>query len=151
MFYTYYIMGKNHRYTREITHLQYHLCKSIVSHGAQIGGLRVFANHTRKNKRNTMHPWSLRAVWRFTGVHLHAKTAVDATDIRTWPTTVILITGKPRRPPIWAPCRNKDGTGSGISLVYLWKERRNKMTSSWQVQTLHIQALLPVCDNSQIG
>ena len=151
MFYAYYIMGRNHRYTREITDLLYHLCKSVVSHGAQIGGLRVFAGHTCKNKRNTICPQYLRSVWHFTRVHLHTKTAVDAGGIRTWRTMVILIMGNTRRPPIWAPCRNKDGIGSGISLVYLWKERRYKMTSSWQVQTLHIQALLPVCDNSQIG
>ena len=28
-------------------------CNGVVSHGAQIGGLRVFADHIRKNKRNT--------------------------------------------------------------------------------------------------
>ena len=27
--------------------------------------------------------------------------------------------GKTWRPPIWAPCCDKDGTGSGISSVYL--------------------------------
>ena len=28
-------------------------CNGVISHGAQIGGLRVFADHTCKNKRNT--------------------------------------------------------------------------------------------------
>ena len=50
-------------------------------------------------------------------VNLHAQTAVDAGDIRTWRTTVILTTGKT---PIWAPCQDPNGAGSGISLVYLW-------------------------------
>ena len=36
--------------------------------------------------------------------------------IRTWRTTVISITVKIWRPP----CRNQDGAGSGISVVYLW-------------------------------
>ena len=30
---------------------------------------------------------------------------------------------KSRRPPIWASCRDKDGTGSGISRVYLWADQ----------------------------
>ena len=28
---------------------------------------------------------------------------------------------KPERPPNWAPCQDQDGTGSGISGVYLWE------------------------------
>ena len=67
-----------------------------------------------------MRQRSSRAVQHFMHVHLHARTAVDAGDICTWRTTVILITGQTRRPPIWAPCRNQDGAGSGISGVYLW-------------------------------
>ena len=52
--------------------------------------------------------------------YLYAKTPVGADDIRIWRTMVDLITGKTQRPPIWAPCRNQDGAGSGISRVYLW-------------------------------
>ena len=37
--------------------------------------------------------------------------------IRIWQTTVILVMGIPL---IWAPCWDKNGAGSGISLVYLW-------------------------------
>ena len=66
-----------------------------------------------------MRSWSSPAVQHFTRVYLHAWTTVDAGDIRTWRIMVILITGKTQRPPIWAPCRNKDGAGSGISRVYL--------------------------------
>ena len=72
-----------------------------------------------KTHTKQMRPWSLRTVQPFTHVYLHTQTAVDAGDIHTWQTTVIFITGKSRRPRIWAPCRNKDGAGSGISGVYL--------------------------------
>ena len=49
--------------------------------------------------------------------YLHAQTAVDASDIGTYQTVVNLITRK--RPPIWAPCRDNDGAGSGLSGVYI--------------------------------
>ena len=65
-----------------------------------------------------MRPQFLCAVRRFTCVCHHAKTVVDAGDIRTWRTMVILITGKIRRPPIWAPCRNKMAQVPG-SPVYI--------------------------------
>ena len=45
----------------------------------------------------------LRAVRRFMRVYLHAKTAVDAGDIRTWRSTVILITGKKTKDPQFEP------------------------------------------------
>ena len=32
------------------------LCNGVVSHGAQIGGPHIFANHTGKNKRKTNAP-----------------------------------------------------------------------------------------------
>ena len=35
-------------------------------------------------------------------------------------TAVILIMRKTWRPPIWGPCWDQDGSGSGISGVYLW-------------------------------
>ena len=47
-----------------------------------------------------MHPQSSHAMQRFTHVYLHARTTVDidAGDIRTWRTMVILITEKPKDP-----------------------------------------------------
>ena len=66
-----------------------------------------------------MYSWSLRAMQRFTCVYFQAQTAVDVGDVLTWWTTVILITAKTLRPPFWAPCRDKNCAGSGISLVYL--------------------------------
>ena len=65
-----------------------------------------------------MCPPFLCAVWRFKFVYLHAQTEVDAGDIHTWQTTVILIINP--KTPIWAQCQDKYGAGSGISPVYLW-------------------------------
>ena len=92
------------------------LCNGLVSHWAQIGGIADHT-HTHKNKCKQMRPRSsCTAVRHFTHVYHHAQTAVDAGDICTWWTTVIFITGKTWIPPLWAPCRDKNGAGSGISL-----------------------------------
>ena len=81
----------------------------------------------------TMRPQSSHAVQHFTRVYLHARTAINTGDIRTWRTTIVLITKNTQRPPIWAPCRNKDGAGSGISGVYLWCWR-NLVSFSWSLK-----------------
>ena len=39
--------------------------------------------------------------------------------IRIWPNAVILIVGNPHTPNL-SPCQDKNGAGSGISLVYVW-------------------------------
>ena len=85
----------------------------------QLGVFGVFADHTRRNKRKQ------------NGSTIFAHCAAlyascsdrteDAGSKRTWRTRVILISGKTWKPPIWAPCRDKDGTGSGISGLYLWQ------------------------------
>ena len=51
-------------------------CKCVVSHGALIGGIRVFADHTcgNEHKQNTSTTFVRR--WRFTHVYLHAQTAI---------------------------------------------------------------------------
>ena len=56
-------------------------CNGVVSHGAQIGDLRVFTDHTRKNKRktNVSKIFARRAAF-YTRFYLHAQTAVDAGD-----------------------------------------------------------------------
>ena len=74
--------------------------------------------HMQKHAKQ-MRPWFLCAVQQFTRVYLHARTAVVSGDIRTWQTTVILITGKTQRPPIWAPCQNKMAQVLG-SPVYIY-------------------------------
>ena len=93
-------------------------CNGIDSHGAQIGGLRVFADHTCKNKRTH----NLRALYGVLRVCLSLPS--DRSWCR-WRTAGILITGNTQRPPIWAPCRNQDGAGSGISGIYLWEFDNN--------------------------
>ena len=55
---------------------------------------------------NKMRPQSSHAMLCFTCVYLHTQTAVNAGDIRTCGTTVILVPGNPKT-PIWAPCREK--------------------------------------------
>ena len=92
-------------------------CYGVVSHGLKLGVFGFCRSHTQKQ----MRPWSSCAMQYFTHVYLHTQTTVDAGGIPTWRTTVILITWKPRRPPIWAPCRDENGAGSGISRVCLCK------------------------------
>ena len=79
----------DHRYTREIPvflHRPMYWCHQPWGSNWGSSG---FANHIHKNKHNT------NASTIFAG---HAKTAVDAGDIRTWRTTVILNTGKIQNP-----------------------------------------------------
>ena len=44
------------RYRKEITELLYLLCNGIISHGAPIEGVRVFADHARGNKCKQIAP-----------------------------------------------------------------------------------------------
>ena len=83
-------------------------CNDIFRHGAQIGGIVVFGHHIHKNKCKQMCARSLGAVWFLSGVSLHVHTAVDAGDIHTWWTTIILIMEKARIPPIWASCQEQN-------------------------------------------
>ena len=94
-------------------------CNGIVSHGAESGCLLVFPPCTQKQTQNQCAhdlcpPCGVLRVF-----YLRAQTAVDAGDIPTWRTVVILIMGKTWKPPIWAPCWGKNNTGYGISLVHL--------------------------------
>ena len=96
-------------------------CNGIVSHvGSNWGSLRFLLITHAKTNTKQMHPRSLYVIRCFMCVYLHTQIAVDAGDIRTWWATIILITGKTWRPPIWAPYQDKNGAGSGISLEYLW-------------------------------
>ena len=53
-----------------------------------------------------------------TRVYLHAQTAVHAGNLRTWRTTIILITGKPEDPQIEPYAVIKMVQGQ-VSLVYI--------------------------------
>ena len=84
--------------------------------GLKLGILGFYWPCTQKTNAKPMRLRSLRTMRHVRLFYLRTQTAVDAGDIHTWQTAVILITGKPRRPPIWAPCGNKNGAGSGISV-----------------------------------
>ena len=60
----------------------------------QLGYLVYCRQHTRKQMQSKCFH-NLRAPCGVTRVYLHAQTAVDAGDIRTWQMTVILIREKP--------------------------------------------------------
>ena len=66
--------------------------------GSNWGTLSFCQPHTWKQTQTQMRLWSSRAVQRFTHVYLYAQTTVNAGDICTWRTTVILITEKPKDP-----------------------------------------------------
>ena len=98
------------------------LCNGVVSRGAQNGGLCIFEDHTRKNKRKTnasmifVHCAAFYACLSSRSYHSRCTCRYY---IRKWWKTVILIR-KTWRSSIWAPCQDKNGAGSGISFVYLW-------------------------------
>ena len=73
------------------------LCNDVVSHGAQFGGLQVFAYHTCKDKHK-INAFTICAL-----VYLHSQIAVHAGSICTCRTTVSLITGKSLKTPKFSP------------------------------------------------
>ena len=63
-----------------------------------------------------MRPLSPRSMWHFTRVYYHTQTTVHMHLTNHG----YFDRGKNTNTPILAPCRNKDGAGSGISGLYLW-------------------------------
>ena len=61
------------------------------------------ADHIRKANVKQMRPWFSRTAPFFTRVCLHIYTAVHVGNIRTWRTTIILITGKTLKTPKLSP------------------------------------------------
>ena len=53
---------------------------------------------------------------RFSGPYVTRTKQLFCHGLTRW-TRVSLITGKTQRPPIWAPCRDKNGTGSGSRYI----------------------------------
>ena len=125
-------------------------CNGVVNHGAQIGVFRFLPTTHVKTDAKQMRPRSLHAVPHFMHVYLPAQTAVDAGDIHTWQTMVILITGKTWRHPIWALCWDQNGPGSGISLVYLWIHPKSYISNSLLDDT-RLSFFFPVIFNIQIS
>ena len=114
------------------------LCNDVVSHGAQIGGLRVLADYTRKNKRNTK------------ASTIFAHHVAFYACLCRWQ---IQLTNhgyfgnrKTRRPPIWTTCRVKNGPGSGISRVYLWFKCRLWGIGLWHIQSISNTNLFTMFD-----
>ena len=109
-----------HIYTRDT---RFHIPPHVIVLSA-MGNLGVFGFlptiHTKANAKPMCSRPSCTAQ-RSTHFCLHSHTAVHAGNTCTYKlqTMIILITGKTRRPPNWAPCRNQDGAGSGIFDVYL--------------------------------
>ena len=85
---------------------------------AQIGGLRVFADHRRENKCKTNAPTIFASPAAF---YAYLSSCSDRSR-RIWHTHLTnygyFDYGKTQRPPIWAPCRNKDAQALG-SLLYI--------------------------------
>ena len=81
-------------------------CNGVVIHGAQIGVFWFLkTTHLKETQSKSVHDLLalfLRSTF-FSQRFTH-------------------VMGKTHRPPIWAPCRDKDGAGSEISLVYLWSK-----------------------------
>ena len=96
----------SHRYIERSHNLYIPQCNGVVSHGAQIRGIP---------ETKSIH--DLRALCGISHVFVFT---LRSQDIRTLQITVILITGKTRIFLICAPCQDKNGAGSGISLVNLW-------------------------------
>ena len=86
-------------------------CNGVVSHGAQIGGLPVFANHTRKKQ---MCPRTSRIVRHFMHAHLHGKPQLMQVAYAPDEPWLFWLQEKPEDPQFEAHA------GSGIFLVYLW-------------------------------
>ena len=106
-------------YTTDI-HQRYQTYYTYYTMGLNLGSSGFCLTTHAKANAKQMRSQSSCAKQHFMHVCLHAQTAVHTGNICTWQTTIILITGKTWRPPNRVPCRDQNGTGSGISGVYLW-------------------------------
>ena len=79
--------------------------------GLNLGVFRFLPTTLAKVNAKQIRSRSVCAAQHFMHVCLHAQTAVHAGNIRTWRTTISLITGKTRRPPNWASYRDKNCAG----------------------------------------
>ena len=96
-------------------------CNGVLSQGVQTGGLRVFADHTRKKQmenkctHNLCAPCDVLRIFNFT-LRLQYMQVAYAPDepLLFW------LREKLEDPKFEPTCWDKNGAGSGISLVYLW-------------------------------
>ena len=109
-----------YRYTREIPDLVYPPpCNGVIGHGAQIRGLRVFADHAHRNKRktNASTTFARRALF-----YACLSSRLDRSRCR-WlyapdEPRLFWLLEKPEDPNL-NPWGDKSGAGSGTSIVYL--------------------------------
>ena len=98
-----------HRYRRKIPDLQNRPSHNVIRNGAPIGIFGSLLTTHAETNSSKLCPWwflvqhalGLCTMELFTGVYLHAQTAVDAVNIGTWSTVTMR---KPRILRIGAPC-----------------------------------------------
>ena len=66
----------DHRYTREIPDLGYCCVMASSAMGLKLGVFGFLPTTHAETNANKMHPQSMRAMWLFTHVYLHAQTPV---------------------------------------------------------------------------
>ena len=76
------VLGNTHRYTQEIPDLLYRRVMASPAMELKLGVFGFLPTTRAKTNAIQMCPQSLHAVQRFPYIYPHAKTAVDAGDIR---------------------------------------------------------------------
>ena len=107
--YSYFVLTKNIEKRSQNSYTT--PCNGVVSRGAQIGGIQVFDDHTRGNKRKqNMRPRSQVCTQCGVSRMFIFTLRSEGSTYATWRITVILIAGKTRitQPEIWASCRCKN-------------------------------------------
>ena len=99
------------------------LCNGVLSHGAQFGGLQVFADHSCKNirKANASMIFTCHAVFYVCFSVLSSLS--DSSRCRhehLMNCDYFDYEKKKLKTPNLSPCWDKDGAGSGITGLYLW-------------------------------
>ena len=123
-----------HRYTKEIPDLIY---RPVWAMGLKLGVFGFLpTTHTKTNAKQ-MRPWSWGTVKHFTRAYLHVQTAVHMHLMNH----SNFECRKNLNTPNFSPCRDKNGTGSGIFLVC------DCTSESAQTAQIYVAVYLP-CDNS---
>ena len=115
-------------------------CNVVVSHGAVIGGIQVFDDHTGGNKRKQ------NASTIFVHHVAFHKCLFSCSDHSTYTpgeSQKNVCFCKTQIPPIEAPCRDIDGSGCGISSLYLCPHPNLPMHSPSSL--LHVPSSRHVC------
>ena len=102
-------------------------CNGVVSHGDQIGGIRVFADNTRNTSAKQMRPRSSRAMQHYNAYLSSRSDCSRSMQVTYAPDEPRLfwLREKPEDPQFEPLCLDENGAGSGIFLVYLWSFLRS--------------------------